>query len=263
MSFVYSEQHYDEYYGAGLTVLRGVIPHTLLTDLRREAEKARALAYKLHGPQAQRLQPVYKYEELSRQPFDDFHALEGMRMVVEKILGPEHAPSQIMGILFEPQQEPWCTHWHRDWGYNVPEMDMPAFFEAIQNPKLFNQFNGALYDDHCLWIVPHSHDREDLPAEQAAFSHIPPPPVDLTNCATVEERESRCLAYTRSIPGAVPVPLFSGDVAFYRACGWHIGNYVPYTRRATLHDGYYGPDDLAWQASVAQMRERAKKDKLL
>ena len=65
------------------------------------------------------------------------------------------------------------------------------------------------------------------------------------------------------MPGAVPVPLFAGDVAFYRACGWHIGNYVPYTRRATLHDGYYGPDDLAWQARVAQMRERAKKDKTL
>ncbi|WP_309717811.1 phytanoyl-CoA dioxygenase family protein [Armatimonas sp.] len=248
--FLYTDQHREEYYGAGLTVLRGVIPASLLTDLRREAEKARELARTLQGPQTQRLQPVYKYPELHHQPFHDFHALPGMRAAVENILGPEHAPSQILGILFEPQNEPWCTHWHRDWGYNVPGMDIPAFFRAIRDPQLFNQLNGALYDDHCLWVVPGSHNSDDLPEETAHFPHIPPPGPELADAATPEERERRCLGYTRAMPGATPVPLFAGDVAFYRACGWHIGNYVPYTRRATLHDGYYCPEDLRWQEAV-------------
>jgi hypothetical protein len=65
-----------------------------------------------------------------------------------------------------------------------------------------------------------------------------------------EQRELACLHYTRQMPGAVPVTLGAGDVAFYRAVGWHIGNYVPYTKRATLHDGFYGLDDRAWQANV-------------
>lgn len=248
--FVYSDLHRDEYYGAGLTVLRGAIPASLLTDLRREAEKARELARGLQGPQTQRLQPVYKYAELNHQPFHDFHALPGMRAAVENILGPEHASSQIMGILFEPQNQAWCTAWHRDWGYNVPGMDVPAFFRAIRDLRLFNQLNGALYDDHCLWIVPGSHEREDVPDETAHFSRIPPPGPALTDAVTPEERERCCLGYTRAMPGALPVPLFAGDVAFYRACGWHLGNYVPYTRRATLHDGYYCPEDLRWQEAV-------------
>jgi hypothetical protein len=54
---------------------------------------------------------------------------------------------------------------------------------------------------------------------------------------TPEERELACREYARSMPGAVEVVLGAGDVAFYRAGGWHLGNYVPYARRATLHDG--------------------------
>lgn len=257
-SFRYSERHREEYFGAGLTVLRGVIPASLLTDLRVEAEKARALAHRLHGPQAQRLQPVYQHPELNPQPFHEFHALPGMRAAVENILGAEHQVSQIMGILFEPAERAWCTHWHRDWGYNVPGIDLPGFFRAIRNPRLFNQLNGALYDDHCLWIVPHSHDRDDLPEETANFPRIPPPGPELSAAHTEEARERLCLDYTRRMPGAIPVPLFAGDVAFYRACGWHIGNYVPYTRRATLHDGYYGPEDLAWQADVRRQQEEMR-----
>ena len=63
-----------------------------------------------------------------------------------------------------------------------------------------------------------------------------------------------CLAYTRAVPGAVNVVLAAGDVAFYRAVGWHTGNYVPYARRATLHDGFYGPDDHAWRANVPKAK---------
>ena len=71
------------------------------------------------------------------------------------------------------------------------------------------------------------------------------------------ERELACLAYTRRMPGAVQVPLAAGDVAFYRAVGWHIGNYVPYIKRATLHDGFYGPDDRAWKANVPMAAKKA------
>jgi hypothetical protein len=255
MSFRYSSTNREEYERDGLTVLRDLIPPALLTDLRRQAERARTLAYTLHGPQAQRLQPVYRYPELDHRPFRDFLALPELRATVSGILGDDHTESDILGILFEPQENAWATPWHRDWGYNVPHIDIDAFFDAARNrPKMFNQLNGALYDDHSLWVVPGSDRRRDTDAETAHFEgKIPPPGPALTDAMTAAERERICLRYTRAMPGATPVPLGAGDVAFYRAVGWHLGTYHPHARRATLHDGFYGPDDRAWQADVPRI----------
>ena len=254
----YSDQNREEYLRDGLTVLRGAIPPSLLTDLRHEAETARTLARERFGPQAQRLQPVFDYPEIDPRPFEAFHQLPAMQSAVDDILGHEHGQSRIMGILLEPAAEPWCTHWHRDWGYNVPDLDMDAFFAACANLKMFNQLNGALYDDHSLWVIPCSHNRLDTQEEVGAFDGVPPRSVDLSGATTAEEREVACQQYVRAMPGAVNVPLMAGDVAFYRACAWHLGNYVPYVRRATLHDGYYGPDDKAWREAVPGMQARMR-----
>lgn len=257
MGFHYTEQHRDEYNTDGFTILRGLIPAALLEDLRRETDKAREIARRKHGPQAQRLQPVYEYEDLHPKPFRDFLGLPGMRATVEGILGTGHQPSDIMGVLLEPAENAWCTHWHRDWGYNAPYVDLDAFFASLPNLRMYNQLNAALYDDHSFWVVPGSHNREDSAQEGAAFPVVPPPGPKLRPDMSAAERELTCLEYVRSMPGAVPVTLFAGDVAFYRACQWHIGNYVPYTRRATLHDGFYSDDDRAWQAAVRKRQAEA------
>ncbi|HZP82436.1 MAG TPA: hypothetical protein VFB21_12415 [Chthonomonadaceae bacterium] len=255
MAFRYTEQNREEYFSIGLTVLRGLIPAPLLADLRREADKARVLARQKNGPQAQRLQPVYAYDQLDPQPFRDFLALPALREAVAKILGPGHAPSQNMGILLEPAEKAWCTNWHRDWGHHVEGLDMEEFYEAARNPRLFNQLNGALYDDHSFWVVPGSHDRPDTPEEAAAFGAVPAPGPALTDTMTPEEREMACTEYARRMPGATQIVLRAGDVAFYRASAWHIGSYVPYARRATLHDGFYGAEEVAWQERMRQVRE--------
>ncbi|MCS6777201.1 MAG: hypothetical protein RMJ43_08085 [Chloroherpetonaceae bacterium] len=258
MSFRYTERHREEYLWQGYTVLRGVIPARLLTDLRRETDKARAIARRLHGPQAQRLQPVYAYEELNAQVFRDFLELEGLRATVEGILGKEHHASEIMGVLLEPAERAWCTHWHRDWGYNVPHVNLDVFFEAVKNLRMFNQLNAALYEDHSLWVVPGSHNRRDTPGERAVFPVVPPPGPELPEDMTAEERELACLTYARRMPGAVNVGLFAGDVAFYRSCQWHLGSYVPYVRRATLHDGFYCAEDDAWREQVRRWQAEAR-----
>jgi len=59
---------------------------------------------------------------------------------------------------------------------------------------------------------------------------------------SVEERERMGVEYCRSIPGAERLYLDAGDFAIYRSSGWHIGNYVPYIKRATLHDGVQTPE---------------------
>jgi len=257
MTFKYSDQHREQYMSDGFTILRNLIPTSLLIDLRRETVKAREIARTKYGQQAQRLQPVYAYEELRHEPFRDFLNLPGLQATVAGILGPDHKQSDIMGVLLEPAQHAWATPWHRDWGYNAPHVDMTAFWEAIRDLRMFNQLNGALYDDHSLWVVPGSHNRDDSAEERAVFPIVPPPKPDLRDDMTAEERELTCLAYARHMPGAIPVPLFAGDVAFYRACQWHLGNYIPYTKRATLHDGFYSPADLEWQTSVRRRQAEA------
>ena len=254
MPFRYSERHREEYVADGLTVLRGLIPASLLADLRRESDRALEIARREGGPQAQRLQPVYRYEGIDARPFRAFLDLPGLRETVEKVLGEGRRPSDNMGILLEPAGLPWCTNWHRDWGHHVPGLDMDLFFEAARNLKTFNQLNAALYQDASLWVVPGSHCRPDTEAERAAFPLNPPPGPDLREGRSEGERELACLEYARSMPGAVQVVLGAGDVAFYRAGGWHLGNYVPYTRRATLHDGFYGEDDLAWRQRMREFQ---------
>jgi len=259
VDFTYTEQLREEYVTDGFTVLHGLIPASLLADLRRETDRAREIARRQRGPQTQRLQPVYAYEELDPRPFRDFLGLPGLQATVTGILGSGHTQSDIMGVLLEPAEAAWGTHWHRDWGYNHPHVDRDAFFRAIPNLRMFNQLNAALYDDHSLWVVPGSHARTDTEAERAAFPRIPPQAPEFSVDMSSAERERGCLEYARRMPGAVPVLLFAGDVAFYRACQWHLGNYVPYLKRATLHDGFYGEEDRAWQAEVKRRSEEGKR----
>jgi hypothetical protein len=256
MTFRFTEQHREEYLTDGLTILHGLIPATLLAELRREADKGRELARAQHGPQVQRIQPVYAYAELDHRPFREFLALPELRACVEATLGGDHGPSEIMGILLEPRDVAWCTNWHRDW-LNVPGMDMAAFNQVRDNLQMFNQLNGALYDDHSLWVVRGSHNRPDSAAERNAFPTIPPAPPELPAHLSAVERELTCTEYVRSMPGAVQVVLSAGDIAFYRSTAWHIGTYVPYVKRATLHDGFYGPEDHAWRERMKPLLDQA------
>ena len=223
MTFRYSERHREEYLGRGYTILAGLIPPTLLADLRRQSERARDLAHRLHGPQAQRLQPVPAFPELDQRPFDAFLQLEGLRATAHAILGGAHEPSGNMGILFEPADRPWSTAWHRDWGYNMPNVDLDEFFTAAADPLRFNQLNAPLYDDSSLWFVPGSDARRDTAEERAAFVSIPPPGPEIDDAMADAEVERRCVDYARSLPGAQVVALTAGDCAFYRASAWHLG----------------------------------------
>ena len=250
MSYKYTEQNRDEYFSQGFTIMRGLIPPSLLTDLRHETDKARDIARAKNGPQTQRLQPVYAYDELNHQAFRDFLNLPEMQATVLGILGADHGQSDIMGVLLEPASNAWATNWHRDWVHHDSRVDPIQFEKVMMNPLMFNQFNAPLWDDHSLWVVPGSHNRVDTPEEVSAYGSIPVPPPALADSMSLEERELVCSEYVRKMPGGISTALLAGDCAFYRSCQWHIGTYVPYTKRATLHDGFYGPEDLAWQQSV-------------
>ena len=99
------------------------------------------------------------------------------------------------------------------------------------------------------WFVPGSHLRRDLPQEAARFPDRPIDPPELEG-KSAEEREYAGRDYCRSMPGAVQAHLEAGDYCLYRNSLWHLGNYVPYRKRATIHDGVMTPEFVAWSAEA-------------
>lgn len=236
MPFQFSDSHIDDYQTLGFTVFRGILPPTLIDDLRQACDRGRELARAQGGPQTQRFQPVSAFD-IDQKPFEAYRDLPELRDAISRVLSPRHVHGDlsVMGVLLEPAVAPWCTAWHRDWRDNMKGMDLNRWETVSQDIDLFNQINGALYEDGSTWVVPGSHLRRDTPEEIARFPTRPitGPDLDGESPAT---RERLCLEYCQSMPGAQRLYLDAGDLVLYRNVLWHLGSYVPYCRRATLHD---------------------------
>ena len=250
MKFTFSDQHIEEYHTQGYTVFLQILPPSLIRDLRHVSDKARTIARERGGPQVQRLQPVGNYD-LDQQPFIDYAELPPLVDAIAKLLTPRHRHGNRshFGILLEPAEMPYCTQWHRDWRDNCGGLNLSAWDAVFSDINLFNQINCALYDDDCTWVVPDSHLRRDLLREAKLFPERPIPGPRL-NGLTAEEREHVCLDYCQSMPGGVRLSLGAGDFALYRNTLWHLGNYVPYCKRATLHDTADTAEFAAWRDVV-------------
>ena len=268
MAFQFQDSMVNEYLSQGYLILRGIVPPVLLTDLRREAEKARDLAHKLNGPQTQRIQPLSNYgDELDLKPFYDYTELPELRDAIEKLLGPNytHGHVDIMGLLVEPLEHPWHIGWHRDGVVEVPleardEIVNAKLAEVWHDLRHFNQVNCAIYADSCTWFVPGSHLRQwDMPGE--AQSTKDPKLRKPTEGQSNTEAERYCLEHCRQFPGAVQVHLGPGDFMVYRNLAWHTGNYITYQPRATIHDvvRYEGKKDWTdWQQTKLDAVKRMK-----
>jgi hypothetical protein len=258
VTFSYSEQHIQEIHTQGFTVFRKILPTSLITDLRRACDTGRDRARERHGPQVQRFQPIDRFE-LDPVPFEAFRTLPVLVEAIRRTLTPGHSygDTSQMGVLIEPADLPWCTRWHRDGRDNQPLLDFARWESVRYDLRYFGQSNCALYEDHSFWCVPGSHLRGDLPSERALLPTRPivAPPLDGWSAA---DRERICLEYCRSMPNAVQLHLEAGDYALYKSSLWHIGSYVPYTRRATLHDFVDTPEFRAWRAENAADMVRRK-----
>lgn len=234
MSFKFSERHTEEFYNNGLTVFRGILPSSLITDLRRVTDEGRAIVRSNRGGQALRFQPVSAFD-IDQRPFQDYAELPVLQDAICQLLSPDHRYGflDFMGVLIEPSDLPYCMSWHRD-ARNILDDD-----EWEQNLKRFdfgNQVNCALYDDSCTWFVPGSHTRDDSEGEKAVGGA---PGLEGKNA---DEREQLCLEYCESMPGAQQLILNAGDFALYRPWAWHLGNYHPSRKRATLHEAVATPE---------------------
>lgn len=228
----------------GYHVLRQIIPVALITDLRRVAAQALTIARRLDGPQAQRLAALDRQPELDCGPVKTFAELPELNAAVQALLTPRHRLTAPLGaaLLFEPAERCWATEWHRDWRDHMNPSQFAGVFEGqwerlAMDADLFNQINCALYEDPATWYVPGSHHRlRDTAEEIRAAKAADRAAVENKDRGRTEAEQERFLHdYCAAMPGAVQLHLQPGDLAIYRSVGWHIGNYVPYRRRATLH----------------------------
>ena len=186
MAYEFKDDHLASYYREGFAIFRGIIPASLIADLRREADKGRDIAHR--GAISQRIQPITRHAELSLAPFKVYCELPALRDALDRLFentplgslkltfGPED-----MGVLYEPAREgAWCTHWHRDWRDNVRGLRLAEWDRHMLDVRFFNQVNAPLYDDSCTWLVPGSHLRRDTPAEASRFPDRPILAPDLT-----------------------------------------------------------------------------------
>jgi hypothetical protein len=219
MSFQFNDSMIADYRMLGYVIFRGIIPPTLLTDLRRATSRAPDLARAAHGGQAQRLQPVVKHlNEDELAPLRKLLDLPELNQAVHRVLSPRHELSgnrgiERLGLLLEPAGQPYCTAWHRDLRETMNVPDVEHFRRVSNDPLFFNQFNCPLYEDNCTWYVPGSYLRSiDLSGESA----VGPAPV-FADGATDEERERACIEYCRKMPGAMRAQLDAGDFMLYHA----------------------------------------------
>ena len=274
--FTFSEKHITDYHTTGCTIFREILPPSLITDLRRVADRARDVAREQKGSQTQRLQPVGSFD-LDLQPIRDYGELSVLNDAIQRLLTPQHihADPSRLGILLEPADHPWCTNWHRDWRDHMPVEVFEREFREDWDKQIFNinymnQINCALYEDPATWFVPGSHYRQaNTPGEEAARDAYDPGLHRDAPTVSNEQRERDCLNYVRGMPGAFQLRLNPGDFALYRPSAWHIGNYVPYRKRATLHDFCGTPEYAAYiderserrKAAMARYEQRASLDR--
>jgi hypothetical protein len=248
MAFEFSEKHIDEFQNDGITVFRGILPPSLISDLRRVCDEGAAIVRAQRSGQVQRFQPVSAYN-IDQQPFVDYAELPALRDALARVAGPQciYGDRDCLGVLIEPQDIPYRIAWHRDARDDFDEAEWEYW---MKQPSFGNQVNCALYEDSCTWYVPGSHKRGDTEDERRAEEGSRRPQTN-ENDPTHAEMERICLENCARMPGAVRLYLDAGDFALYSACGWHTGNYTTYKIRRTLHEGVLDPVLMErWSARV-------------
>jgi ectoine hydroxylase-related dioxygenase (phytanoyl-CoA dioxygenase family) len=240
------DRHAEEYARDGLTVVTDVIPGRLLAEMRDQVERLRAHTHAVAGPDARRPPGGLVGGRILRD-FDGavdatvlgtLAELPRLRGAIDRLLGTDFVlDAEAFTVLFNMTTQSECQRWHRDYRDNVPQTDLVRWRRLVPDLRFFNQFNGALYDDMSLWVVPGSHVRDDTEEEARVVAGEPP------DHAGMSEAEYAVAAsqYRRSMPGARMVPLSAGDVAIYRDSALHLGHYIHTIHRATLH-GHFEND---------------------
>jgi ectoine hydroxylase-related dioxygenase (phytanoyl-CoA dioxygenase family) len=207
----------EQFFERGYVVIDGAVEPDLLEPLRaaanRVTEKTRAGVWPhKRGAGSDDIWGVshLMHPDLGEPVFAEYMASEPVLGVATDLLGPSLRMS-LVNMLVNPARRDFAIGWHRD----VSRREVsPAEEEAILAQHQDGvQWNTALYDEACLWVVPASHRR----------------------AATPEEREVLFRHPMEPMPGEMVVELKAGQGVYYNSLLLHRGIYSAGHRRETIH----------------------------
>ncbi|KAI9318603.1 hypothetical protein BX666DRAFT_1929702 [Dichotomocladium elegans] len=154
------------------------------------------------------------HPELQEPIFAEWYGSAKLIEAVCQLLGTsaDKLQFELFNLLINPEESDFDLTWHRD---AVPVETLPEDeAEKLKIPHYGTQWNTALYDDACLFVVPKSHRRVRTEAER-----------DLT----INDPK------THAMPGQLQVHLKPGQTVFYDNNILHRAAYFKANKRATLH----------------------------
>ncbi|KAF7726331.1 hypothetical protein EC973_008911 [Apophysomyces ossiformis] len=154
------------------------------------------------------------HPELQEPIFLEWYGSSKLLQAVRQLIGakPEELQLELFNLLINPQDSDFDLTWHRD---AVPaETSEEEEKQKLTIPHYGTQWNTALYEDACLYVVPNSHRRVRTPEER-----------DIT----INDPKSH------KMPGQLQVRLKPGQTVFYDNNILHRAAYVCTNKRATLH----------------------------
>lgn len=157
------------------------------------------------------------HPDLEEPTFAEWYTSDALINVSKELLqcNEDELQMELFNLLINPLEHDFALRWHRD---DVRENATAE--EEIVALGLWThgvQWNTALYEDSCLYLVPKTHKmpRTELQRAQSMTQAPPANPLDM--------------------PGAIQVTLQPGETAFYNSNILHCGAYNSKQRRATLH----------------------------
>ncbi|THH13151.1 hypothetical protein EW146_g7029 [Bondarzewia mesenterica] len=220
-----------------------IVPNLIITELRAELEQATENAisktrsgvwphrrvvgkqfppYGNDGPDSWGVQHVM-HPELGEPAFAKWYSSKELRGAVEELLAcqDENLQMELFNLLINPESHEFALRWHRDdvktTATDEEEREALEIWNHGNLRFVEIQWNTALYEDSCLFVVPGSH-RVPRTDEQRSQSSTPDPPED-----------------PMTMPGVLQVTLHPGDTVFYNNNILHCGKYSEKAKRATLH----------------------------
>lgn len=175
--------------------------------------------------------------------FQCFYGSSPLLEIASLLVGAEvnDVQMELFNLLINPSSHRFALGWHRD---DIrPDVSQSEESVRLDTPTYGVQFNTALYEDDCLFIVPGTHRRLRTPKEAEANNAKAPPATQVDPALPDTEQEQGFAADGSWIgidpPNTLRVKLKPGQTAFYSQRILHRASYLPSAKRATLH-GCYG-----------------------
>ncbi|KAI9485369.1 MAG: hypothetical protein EXX96DRAFT_544870 [Benjaminiella poitrasii] len=154
------------------------------------------------------------HPDLHEKVFAEWLGSSKLLEAIEQLVNAKHDELQLelFNLLINPEDSDFDLTWHRD--AIKAEASEEEEKAKLTIPHYGTQWNTALYDDACLYVVPKSHRRVRTEAER-----------DIT----INDPKSN------EMPGQLRVELKAGQTVFYDNNILHRASYVSSQKRATLH----------------------------